>query len=105
MRLWRACLLAMALVAGGAAVAKDHDHDHDRARRAVEEGRMLPLRDILARVEVDYAGQVIEAELEEQGGAAVYEIKIMTNAGRLMKLHYDARTGVLLKSSERDAPR
>ena len=103
MRFWTACLLTMALVAGGAAVAKDHDHD--RARRAVEEGRMLPLRDILARAEVDYPGQVVEAELEEEGGAAVYEIKIVTNAGRLMKLHYDARTGALLKSSGRDAPR
>lgn len=105
MRFSRACLLAMALVAGGSAVAKDHDHDHDhdRARRAVEEGRMLPLRDILARAEVDYPGQVVEAELEEEGGAAVYEIKIVTNAGRLMKLHYDARTGALLKSSGRDA--
>lgn len=104
MRVWMACLMATALVAGGPAAARD-DHDHDRARRAVEEGRMLPLREIMARAEAAYPGQIVEAELEQKGGAPVYEIKIVTNAGRLMKLHYDARTGALLKSSGRDAPR
>ena len=103
MRPWMACLMAT-LIAGGPAVAKD-DHDHDRARRAVEEGRMLPLRDILARAEATFPGQVVEAELEEEGSTPVYEIKIVTSAGRLLKLHYDARSGALLKSSGRDAPR
>jgi uncharacterized membrane protein YkoI len=102
MHLRLACLMAMALIVGGPAAAKD---DHDRARRAVEEGRMLPLRDILARAEADYPGQVVETELEDKGGVPVYEIKIVTRAGRLMKLHYDARTGALLRSSGRDAPR
>jgi uncharacterized membrane protein YkoI len=97
-----ACLMALALIVGGPAAAKD---DHDRARRAVEEGNMLPLRDIMARVEADYPGQVVETELEEKGGVPVYEIKVVTKAGRLMKLHYDARTGALLKSSGRDVPR
>lgn len=98
-----ASLIAV-LIVGGPAVAKD-DHDHDRARRAVEEGCMLSLRDILARTEATFPGQVVEAELEEEGGTSVYEIKIVTNAGSLMKLHYDARSGALLKSSGRDAPR
>lgn len=37
-----------ALIACGPAWA---DNDHDRARRAVEEGRILPLKDILVRAE------------------------------------------------------
>lgn len=102
MRFRMACLMAMALIVGGPVVAKD---DHDRARRAVEEGLMVPLRDIMARVEADYPGQVIETELELKGGVPVYEIKVVTNAGRLMKLYYDARTGALLKSTGRDPPR
>ena len=75
---------------------------HDRVRRAVEEGRILPLRDILARAEAAYPGQMVEAELENEGGAMVYEIKILTKDGRVMKLLYDAKTGELLKAKGRD---
>ena len=39
--------LAAALIVGAAAPASASDHD--RARRAVEEGRILPLKQILAR--------------------------------------------------------
>ena len=74
---------------------------HDRARRAMEEGRILPLKDILARAEAAYPGEMIETELENEGGALVYEIKMLTKDGRVMKLHYDAKTGELLKAKGR----
>ena len=58
--------LVAALAVGGAAPASASDHD--RARRAVEEGRILPLKEILARAQGAYPGQVIEAELEDEDG-------------------------------------
>lgn len=79
--------------------------DHDRARRAVEEGRILPLKDILARAEAAYPGQLIEAELEDEGGIMAYEIKMLTGEGRVIKLHYDAKTGELLKAKGREGRR
>ena len=69
------------------------DGDHDRARHAVEEGRILPLRDILADAQTTTPGELIEAELEDEHGQLVYEIKILSPDGRLTKLHYDAQTG------------
>ena len=75
---------------------------HDRARRAVEEGRILPLKDILVRAEAAYPGQMVETELENEDGVLVYEIKMLTKDGRVMKLHYDAKTGELLKAKGRD---
>src|SRR3990167_5752488 len=90
-------------VAGDAAAAGDHDHD--RARRAVEEGRILPLKDILVRAQGAYPGQGIQAELEDEGGAIVYEIKILTADGRVMKLYYNAASGELLKVKGRDGRR
>lgn len=104
MNLWKALLMAAlaAAAAGGPAAASD---DHERARRAVEEGRILPLRDILARAQADHAGQVLEVELEDERGVLVYEIKILSADGRVMKLYYDARTGALMKSRERDGKR
>lgn len=81
------------------------DGDHERARRALEEGRILPLREILNRAEAAYPGQLIEAELEDEHGALVYELRILAGDGRVMKLYYDAGTGELLKARGREGRR
>lgn len=78
------------------------DEDHERVRRAVEAGQILPLKDILAKAESAYPGQMVEAELEAKDGTMVYEIKLLTTDGRVMKLLYDARTGELLKAKGRE---
>lgn len=83
------CLLA-ALIASGPALARE---DHDSARRAVEEGRILPLSRILERVEAEHRGQMVGAELEDEHGRMYYEIKLLNDDGRLTKLFYDAQTG------------
>jgi uncharacterized membrane protein YkoI len=98
-----AAFLVAALAVGAAAPASASDHD--RARRAVEEGRILPLKEILARAQGAYPGQVIEAELEDEGGMVVYEIKMLTADGRVMKLSYNAATGELLKTRARGGQR
>jgi uncharacterized membrane protein YkoI len=100
MKLWITFLVAVL-----AATAAAADSDHDRARRAVEEGQVLPLKDILSRVPQASAGQVIEAELEEKGGTFVYEIKVLSGDGRVTKLYYDARTGDPLRVLGRDGKR
>jgi uncharacterized membrane protein YkoI len=102
MRVLTAFLVA-ALAIGAAAPTSASDHD--RARRAVEEGRILPLKEILARARGAYPGQVIEAELEDEGGMVVYEIKILAADGRVTKLYYNAATGELLKTKDRTGRR
>ena len=98
-----ALTLAAAILAWTPAFA---DNDHDRARKALEAGEILPLREILARAEKAFPGQMIEAELEtERGGAMIYEIKMLTSDGRVAKLIYDARTGDLLASRMRERQR
>jgi uncharacterized membrane protein YkoI len=74
--------------------------DHDRARQAVEEGRIKPLKDILAKAEQDFPGQLIEAELEDHGPIIIYELKILAKDGHLLKIVYDAGTGELIKSKD-----
>ncbi len=92
-------LLLMLLAVAGPAAA---EADHDRARRAVLAGEVLPLRSILDRASAAYGGEFIEAELEtEDGGLMVYEVKMITPAGKVVKLVYDARDGRLLKARER----
>lgn len=76
--------------------------DHDRARRAVESGEIKPLRDILAEAEKAHGGQLIEAELEHEHGRMVYELKLLTVEGRVVKLYYDARSGMPLQRDGHD---
>ncbi len=96
-------LFLIGMILGGAAFADDRDHD--RALRAVEDGRILPLKSILDRALVDFPGQMIEAELEDEGGKLVYEITILSVEGRVLKVLYDAQSGTLLKAKSRDGKR
>ena len=93
-------VLAVACLAASARAGEDA---HDRARRAVEAGEIKPLREILAAAEAAYGGQLIEAELERRhGGRMVYELKLLTVEGRLLKVYYDAHSGLPLDPSHRD---
>lgn len=94
-------LAALLAFAGMQTTWASDDHDHDVARRAREAGEVLPLKSVLERVERQYPGQVMEVELEREGGRWVYEIKLLRAGGALLKLEVDARDGTLLRSRQR----
>jgi uncharacterized membrane protein YkoI len=98
-------LLALLLCLPAVSQARERD-DHERARQAVASGQILPLKAILARVEREAPGDVLEVELEQQdSGAWVYELKVLQAGGVLTKLKLDARTGAVLKSRSRGRDR
>ncbi|MBC7952524.1 MAG: PepSY domain-containing protein [Rhodospirillaceae bacterium] len=78
-----------------------HAGDHDRARRAVQSGQVLPLKTILDKAMAEFPGDLIEAELEDEHGALVYEIKLISPEGNVIKLLYDAKDGHLLSAKGR----
>lgn len=104
--------LAMLLVAPVTARA-DGDDDQERARRAMLSGEVRPLSELLANVESMYEGEVIEVELEEDDDGAwfgaqgqpvfLYEIKLLTPQGNLVKLEFDAKTLELLTVDGHDS--
>lgn len=96
-----ALVLTLALGAPLARADRASDHDHDRARAAVQAGQVLPLKALLERLEPDHPGQVLEVELERDGGRWVYEIKLLQAGGRLVKLEVDAVDGRVLRRKER----
>jgi len=75
--------------------------DQDRARAALHAGEVLSLRTILERIERDYPGQVLEAELERKGGRWIYELKLVQTGRQLIKLEIDASSGEVLRRDER----
>lgn len=92
-----AVLLSFALGSASALA----DNDQDRARAAVQAGKVLPLKTLLERLERDHPGQVLEVELEQEGGRWIYEIRLLEPGGRLVKLELDAATAKVLRRKER----
>lgn len=94
--------LALLLAIGAApATQAGDDRDHERARQAVAAGEVLPLGTVLAEVERQYPGQVMEVELERDDGLWIYEIKVLRPGGALLKLKVDGRSGSVLDTKSK----
>ena len=98
----RRALICLAFLASPFSVARADDRrrrdEQERARRALAEGRIRPLAEILAMVQSRLGGEVIGVELdEEDDGRFVYEIKVLTPRGRRREFEVDAATGRILR--------
>ena len=107
-RLAFACLALLLLGATPMLRADDHG-SHELARQALEQGRALPLRTVLEKVERDYQGQALKVEFEQDDGRFIYEIRLLQSDGRMAKLKVDAVDGRVLdirrkeRAGDRDA--
>ena len=103
-----ACLLGIALVLTPGALRADEKDHRREIRKAVEAGEVVPLRDLLERIREEFQGRVIKAELEREsrGGRKhwVYEIRVLTSEGNVLKLEYDAETMELIRARGRREP-
>jgi len=99
------CVVALCLGACTAlSVQADDQRDHDRARAALKAGEVLPLQEVLDKVQRSHPGEVLEVELEREDGRWVYELKLLQSGGRLLRLDVDAKTASVLRSRQRPAP-
>jgi uncharacterized membrane protein YkoI len=94
---WRAALLVVVGTLLASPGWADRKGDHDRARAAVQAGEVMPLPDVLARLQGSHPGQVLELELEREDGRWIYEVKLLQGDGRLLRLELDARTAQVLR--------
>ena len=93
-------LLCLVIALGMTSSRADDDkkqREHDAIREALQRGEALPLVRILALAQQAVPGDVIEVELERKHEALVYEIKVLTQTGRVREIKLDARTGNILK--------
>ena len=96
-------LAVAAATAGTAAQAAERGHgDHDLARQALEQGKVLPLRTVLEKVEREYQGQVLKVEFEHDDGRFIYEIRLLQQDGRMAKLKIDAVDGRVLRIKRKE---
>jgi uncharacterized membrane protein YkoI len=68
------------------------ERDHQKAREAVDQGRILPLRDILRRVDDLGGGRVIGVDLNLKARAPYYTLKVQSGS-RVRTMKFEAATG------------
>jgi len=105
--------VAFAMLAMAPLSAQADSDDQDRARKAMLSGKVRPLTELIAHVESMYEGEIIKVELEEDDDGAwygsdgdammLYEIKLLTPQGNLVKLEFDAESLELLTVDGHDS--
>jgi len=98
-------LLFLVLVAGTispALLTADDDLDAGIIRQWVEEGRILPLQDLLERHRARIEGELLDLEVEREHGRIVYELEVMDRKGRVREIYLDAATGEWLEEELED---
>ena len=104
MTAYRRTLAPLALALGGLAAGAPQadESDHELARQALQQGQVLPLRQVLDKVEREYQGQVLKIEFERDDGRYLYEIRLLQADGRMAKLKVDAVDGRVLKIKRKE---
>lgn len=78
-----------------------HDDAHERARRLHQNGVIVPLEKIVAKVRAGYPdSKVLEADLKDKEHRLTYEIEIVDKAGVVHEMYFDARSGELLRTKQ-----
>jgi uncharacterized membrane protein YkoI len=96
--LWFFALWAVGIgVLGGISAAHADEADQDRARAAMLRGEVEPLSKVLTVIEKNFVGDIIEVELEEEdkfgiGPTLIYEMKLLTPQGHVVKIKLHAKT-------------
>lgn len=102
-RLVLCCLMLFMLGASPLLCADGDDHgSHELARQALEQGRVLPLRAVLEKIERDYQGQALKVEFEQDDGRFLYKIRLLQSDGRMVKLKVDAVDGKVLETKRKE---
>ena len=81
------------------ALSNDKLADHEKAIKAVNEGEILPLDEILVKVNQKYAGRVISISLKDSEKGLfgwVYDIMIIEPGNMVKQIRVDAGTSTIL---------
>jgi len=80
-----------------APTAASPGRDDRRALAAREGGQILPLEVLITQVEARIPGRLLAAEVDDDDGIFVYELRWQLADGRRLEIELDARDGRWLK--------
>jgi hypothetical protein len=58
--------------------------------------KVVPVERLFKQVQTEFEGIILELELEEEESRWIYEVKLLTPQGNVLKIEYDAKTLALL---------
>lgn len=73
------------------------DDDSREVRRLVQEGKIIPLEELLATHRERLQGRILDLEVDREQGRVVYEIKTLDSEGVVREVEIDAQTGEWLR--------
>ena len=79
-----------------------HGDDYKEAIRLRESREILPLEELMSRLDLEPDARILEIESELEHGRRVYEIEYLSGNGRIREVLIDARTGEILADEEDD---
>jgi len=78
---------------------EEGDGDHEKAIKAVNDGEILPLDQILEKINKEFMGRVISINLKDNEKGLfgwVYDIMIIDSSNNVKQLRVDAGTSTVL---------
>ena len=88
----------LSLLAAGAV----QGDDYEEAFRLRESREILPLEELMRRLDLGPDARILEIESEFEHGRRVYEIEYLSGNGRIREVLIDARSGEILADEEDD---
>ena len=82
------------------AVGTGQGDDYEEAYRLRERKEILPLEELLRRLDLGADTRVLEIESEFEHGRRVYEIEYLDGGGRIREVLIDAVSGEVLSDEE-----
>jgi len=79
-----------------------HGDDYEEAYRLRERREIIPLEELLRRLDLGADTRILEIETESEHGRHVYEIEYLNPGGRIREVVIDARSGEVLTGEEGD---
>lgn len=89
--------VALPQVAAGEDRPKECKRSQDCALDAFKSGEIRPLSEILAVARAQVPGEVVKVKLEREKGVWIYEMKILTPAGKRREVEINAQTLAVIK--------
>ena len=94
------CALAMLLLAPGTVIITDSAFGEEQSKIEMAASATITIDEAIKTASEKLAGKIIEAELERKHDKLVWEVEVVTAEHKVMEVHIDAQTGVVIDIEE-----
>ncbi len=91
----------MAALVSARAHADSRPVQQDALKRAVENGEVRPLTEIMAEARDKLPGQIVGVKVEYEHARWIYEFRVVDAKGRLFEVYVDAKTAEIERVKEK----